>query len=546
MPERLPNELFASWFLRSGWSKGEVARLVNRRARDLGATHVATDTSRVRRWLDGEQPRDPIPRILTELFSERFGCVVTLSDLGLREPASPIAGTLTDLPWSAERTAELLAEFCRSDLILGRRGAGGAPPLAAGSALVEPVKRWLLPAPMVRTMGPAGGVGALAPMGALAMSGAAGAAGLGAPGAGTAAPGTAPALNGRTSAVGVGVGLTGRPRLNRTAILVEQLEETARTFREWDAAVGGGIRRAAVVGQLYEVAEVLRQLRESAPARESGQPRLFRIAAQLALLAGEMALDSGLQATAQRYQILGLHCAKEAGDRSLAAGILAAMGRQLIHLNRAQDALDLLAVGRAGARGELEPLACALIDAVEARAHGALGRAEQCRDAAARALASHELGRAQDHTPEWLAGYTAAALHAELGQALRDLAERVPAAATEASAEFEAAVLLYEREGAAQLRGHVTALVGFADARALLADAAAAADALRTACLLAVRLRSRQTEERLREVLARARQRFPQEPGLRELTERLREPASAAGGFPIPVAALPLQAFTRS
>jgi len=535
VPERLPNELFASWFLRSGWSKGEVARLVNRRARDLGATHVATDTSRVRRWLDGEQPRDPIPRILTELFSERFGCVVTLSDLGLREPASPIAGTLTDLPWSAERTAELLAEFCRSDLILGRRGAGGAPPLAAGSALVEPVKRWLLPAPMVRTMGPAGAVGTLAPMNAVTVSSA----------AGTATASGAAATPGGLGRTG-GVGLAGRPRLNRTAILVEQLEEAARTFREWDAAVGGGIRRAAVVGQLYEVAEVLRQFRETAPARESVQPRLFRIAAQLALLAGEMALDSGLQATAQRYQILGLHCAKEAGDRSLAAGILAAMGRQLIHLNRAQDALDLLAVGRAGARGELEPLACALIEAVEARAHGALGRAEQCRNAAERAAASHELGRAQDHTPEWLAGYTTAALHAELGQAFRDLADRVPAAATEAAAEFEAAVLLYEREGASQLRGHVAALIGFADARTLLADAASAADALRTACLLAVRLRSRQTEERLREVLARARQRFPQEPALRELTERLRDPAPGPGAFPIPAAALPLQAFTRS
>src|SRR5947209_9744907 len=292
VPERLPNELFASWFLRSGWSKGEVARLVNRRARDLGATHVATDTSRVRRWLDGEQPRDPIPRILTELFSERFGCVVTLSDLGLREPASPIAGTLTDLPWSAERTAELLAEFCRSDLILGRRGAGGAPPLAAGSALVEPVKRWLLPAPMVRTMSPAGGIGALAPMAAVTVSNAAGATATAAAGA---SAGAAPGGNGRTGVVGV----AGRPRVNRTAILVEQLEEAARTFREWDAAVGGGIRRAAVVGQLYEVAEVLRQLRETAPPRESVQPRLFRIAAQLALLAGEMALDSGLQATAQ-------------------------------------------------------------------------------------------------------------------------------------------------------------------------------------------------------------------------------------------------------
>lgn len=491
MPERLPNELFASWFVRSGWSKGEVARLVNRRARDLGATHVATDTSRVRRWLDGEQPRDPIPRILTELFSERFGCVVTLSDLGLREPASPIAGTLTDLPWSAERTAELLAEFCRSDLILGRRGAGGAPPLAAGAALVEPVKRWLLPAPAVRP-----------------------------------------------AAVDGGAAVMARVRMGRTAILVEQLEEAARTFREWDAAVGGGIRRAAVVGQLYEVAEVLRQ------APEVVQPRLFRVAAQLGLLAGEMAQDCGLQATAQRYQILALHSAKEAGDRSLAAGILTAMGRQLIALNRAQDALELLAVGRAGARGELEPLVCAAADAVEARACGALGRPDQCRHAAERAKSAHELARAQDHGPEWLSGYTAAALRAELGQALRDLAGRVPTAAAEAATEFETAVLLYEREGTGRLRGHVNALIGVADARTLLADAAGASEALRAACTLAVRLRSRHTEERLREVVSRARQRFPRDPALRELTDRLRDPVP--GAVPIPVAALPVQAFTRT
>jgi hypothetical protein len=494
VPERLPNELFGSWFVRSGWSKGEVARLVNRRARDLGATHVATDTSRVRRWLDGEQPRDPIPRILTELFSERFGCVVTLSDLGLREPASPIAGTLTDLPWSAERTAELLAEFCRSDLILGRRGAGGAPPLAAGAALVEPVKRWLLPGPAGR------------------------------PGANDAAPALA--------------GPAGRPRISRTAILVEQLEEAARTFRDWDAAVGGGIRRAAVVGQLYEVAEVLRQ------APESVQPRLFRVAAQIALLAGEMALDSNLQATAQRYQILALHCAKEAGDRSLAAGILASMGRQLIHLNRAQDALDLLAVGRAGARGELEPLVCAVADAVEARAYGALGRQDQCLQAADRAKASHEQARAHDRGPDWLAPFTEAALHAELGQALRDLAGRISTAAAGAAVEFESAVLLYEQEGPARLRGHVIALTGAADARILLGDAPAAAEALRAACTLAVRLRSRHTEERLREVLGRARQRFPQEPGLRELTDRLREPTP--GTLPMTLAAVPAQAFTRS
>jgi hypothetical protein len=492
VPERVPNELLGSWFARSGWSKGELARLVNRRARDLGATHVATDTSRVRRWLDGEQPRDPIPRILTELFGERFGCVVTLSDLGLREPASPIAGTLTDLPWSGERTAELLAEFCRSDLILGRRGAGGgAPPLAAGAALVEPVKRWLLPA--------AGRVltndQALLP-----------------------AP---------------------RSRAGRIQVLAEQLEEAARTFRSWDATAGGGIRRAAVVGQLYEVAELLRQ------APDQTGHRLFRIAAEIALLAGEMAFDSRLQATAQRYQILALHAAMEAADRALAVGILAAMGRQQIHLKRAQDALDLLAVGRSGARGDLEPLAGALADAVEARAFGALGFAEACQYSSERAKALHAKARGQERCgPDWLASFTLAALLTDIGLARCDLAAREPSVAVVAVTDLEAAAGLYEREWPGHLRGRVAALAGAAEARAILGDASAAAEHLRAAAALAVRLRSRHTEERLREVAARARHRFPQDPALRELSERLREPAgTGAAGH---ITAFPAQAFTRT
>src|SRR5437879_9865474 len=56
--DKRPNELLGSWFVRSGWSKGELARQVNRRARQLGAHHISTDTSRVRRWLDGENPRE--------------------------------------------------------------------------------------------------------------------------------------------------------------------------------------------------------------------------------------------------------------------------------------------------------------------------------------------------------------------------------------------------------------------------------------------------------------------------------------------------------
>jgi hypothetical protein len=469
VPERAPNELFASWFVRSGWSKGEVARLVNRRARDLGATHVATDTSRVRRWLDGEQPRDPIPRILTELFSERFACVVTLSDLGLREPSSPMAGALADLPWTGERIAELLAEFCRSDLILGRRGAGAAPPLAAGAALVEPVKHWLL---------------------------------AGAGSAGTGGPGSANPTTGERAL----------PILNtRTAALVRYLNLAAATFRDWFAEAGGGMRRAAVVGQLYEVAELVAGLPDPAP------PQLFQAAAQLALLIGDMSFDLGLQATAQRYLILALHAAKESGDHELTLGVVATMGRQLIFLNRPQDTLDLLAVGRMANRGKDSQLASAFADMVEARACGVLGRREQCLEAMERAKARHAKATLAGPEPDWLsAHYHSAALQLDLGFALGDLAARVPQMAKAAADHFAGAAAAYDRQWPTQLRGKALAQLGSARAHLQLGDPHATAASLKAVVSLLARLRSRYAEEQFHDLLGQATRRFP---GAAELTQ---------------------------
>ncbi len=60
-----PNTRLADLFGLAGWSKGELARLVNRQAAAMGHPQLATDTSRVRRWIDmGEIPRDPVPRVL--------------------------------------------------------------------------------------------------------------------------------------------------------------------------------------------------------------------------------------------------------------------------------------------------------------------------------------------------------------------------------------------------------------------------------------------------------------------------------------------------
>lgn len=79
-----PNTRLADLFGLAGWSKGELARLVNRQAAAMGHPQLATDTSRVRRWIDmGEMPRDPVPRVLAALFTERLGRVVTIEDLGL-------------------------------------------------------------------------------------------------------------------------------------------------------------------------------------------------------------------------------------------------------------------------------------------------------------------------------------------------------------------------------------------------------------------------------------------------------------------------------
>lgn len=261
------NVQLTSWFVRSGWSKGELARQVNRRARQMGAHHISTDTSRVRRWLDGEQPREPVPRILSELFSERFGSVVAIEQLGLRTAHQTPSVSGVDLPWAGPQTVELLSEFSRSDLMLARRGfLGTSLALSAGPALIEPMQRWLVPSPAadpgVRADGGSAGRG----------------------------PGQRP------------------PRLTEPELGL--LEATTVMFRQWDAQCGGGLRRKAVVGQLHEVTDLLQE-NHPAPVMK----RLFKVAAELSELAGWMSYDIGLHPTAQKYFVLALHAAKEGGDK---------------------------------------------------------------------------------------------------------------------------------------------------------------------------------------------------------------------------------------
>ncbi|PSL56745.1 hypothetical protein B0I31_103501 [Saccharothrix carnea] len=122
------NEALRYWFRRGGWTQLELARAVGRLGQARGY-NVAPDSSRVRRWLEGERPRHPVPELLVALFAERVGRPFTAAELGLA-PTRDLVATLQD--------------FTRSDLMIKRRDVLGATAaLATGAVLEGVLAGWL-------------------------------------------------------------------------------------------------------------------------------------------------------------------------------------------------------------------------------------------------------------------------------------------------------------------------------------------------------------------------------------------------------------------
>ncbi|MEW1548313.1 hypothetical protein [Streptomyces tsukubensis] len=87
-PERrrpkAPNTLLRDSIARSGMSYAQVGAALTAMARADGERHISPGRTRVGHWVcDGEQPKDPIPRYLTVLLTERLGVALTPADLGL-------------------------------------------------------------------------------------------------------------------------------------------------------------------------------------------------------------------------------------------------------------------------------------------------------------------------------------------------------------------------------------------------------------------------------------------------------------------------------
>ncbi|MFE0039306.1 hypothetical protein [Streptomyces sp. NPDC059015] len=456
-----PNTRLADLFGLAGWSKGELARLVNRQAAAMGHPQLATDTSRVRRWIDmGESPRDPVPKVLAALFTERLGRVVTIEDLGFvrhgrtrkRRDAGG-AGHPDGLPWAPERTAAVLTEFTGMDLMLNRRGLVGAgAALAAGSALSSAMYDWLHTDPAHATHAPRAHDSLHAD----------------------------PAGFDRYEAAPIG------------SQEIDALERSVEVFRAWDASRGGGLQRKAVVGQLNEVGGMLAYRHP-----DHLQRRLWGVAANLAVLAGWMSHDVGLEPTAQKYFVIAAHAAREGGDRPRAGEALSRAARQMVHLGRPDDALDLMKLAKSGSGEETLPRTRAMLHTIEAWAQASMGRAQAMRRTLGEAEDLFVSDKGDVPPPSWMQMFDEADMHGMQALAYRTLAEHDPAAAGIAQRHAKQALEL--REGGRQ-RSKIFDYLSMASACFIADDPEQADRYARLALVSMGETSSHRTWDRLREM----------------------------------------------
>ncbi|MGP4111789.1 DNA-binding protein NsdB [Streptomyces sp. 4N509B] len=476
-----PNNRLADMFRLAGWSKGELARLVNRQAAAQGYPQLATDTSRVRRWIDGgETPRDPVPEVLAFLFTERLGRVVTIEDLGLRRPGDAGKRRPTmELPWAPQRTAEVLTEFTGMDLMLNRRGvvsAGAA--LVAGSALSDALYDWLRADPD------------------------------------TTSPDDSPSVSDP-------VGLDRYEAVPLGAEEIDALERSVEIFRAWDATRGGGLQRKAVVGQLNEVGGMLAY--RHAPVL---QRRLWGVAANLAVLAGWMSHDVGMEPTAQQYFLIAAHAARESGDRPRAAEALSRAARQMVHLSRPGEALDLMRLAHAGSGREALPRTRSMLLTVEAWAHAATGNRQAVHRTLGQAEELFVSDRRDEPTPTWMQMFDEADLHGMQALAHRTLAEHEPSAARPAERHAKRALeLRAQGRDRSQIFDHITVA-----SACFIADDPEQAESYARLALNAIRSNSsHRTWDRLSE-MHRLTAAYADTPAVRELREEIGQALARAPG----------------
>ncbi|MGW4781439.1 helix-turn-helix transcriptional regulator [Streptomyces filamentosus] len=167
---------------------------------------------------------------------------------------------------------------------------------------------------------------------------------------------------------------------------------------------------------LAAVTDLIGESRYTRPVEQ----RLHTLAAALSQAIAWQHFDGRRHASAGRFWHAALHNAHAAGQRDLGAGILSDLAYQLLWLQDARTAADMLEYAIPRTR---HPAARSLLHLRQARALAALGENGRCR----RALTAAEkaLGTpSYDPAPAWCSWMSPADLAADGGRCLADLGQR--------------------------------------------------------------------------------------------------------------------------
>lgn len=359
---RQPNQRLAALIHEAACSNAGLARRVNM----VGAEHALDlryDKTSVARWLRGQQPRGMAPTLIAEALGRKLGRPVTVEEIGMADGRNGSSSVGLHFAPTTAGAVEEAVELFRADVSHREFLLGSS---FAVAALIAPSRDWLITPPDPEVARPL-------------------------------------ALAGRGPRVGPGD--------------VYAIRAATKSFRELDHQFGSGYVRSMVVHYLDEV---VGELLGGAYPERTGRA-LFAAAAQLAELAGYMAVDTGRHGLAQRYYIQALRLSQAAGDRAYGGYVLAAgMSHLAGQLGSPREITQLARAAQEGARDQATATARAMFNAAEARGHAVLGDVKACEAALSRASAEMEKSD-PSLDPEWIAHFTPAYLADEFAHCYRDL-----------------------------------------------------------------------------------------------------------------------------
>ncbi|MGH3623196.1 MAG: hypothetical protein ACRDQ5_15595 [Sciscionella sp.] len=424
--------------------------------------HVGTNTTSVKRMLDGCQPRWPVPRLVARVLSRHQHREVSITECGFADhsPASDDRYDGLRCSGTLDGTVRTVVELSGRDMDRRKFLLGSAFSAAAFS---EPALFAL----------------------------------------------TVPPVESTARARGRRVGMAD----------VEVLTEQVTHLRTLECRYGAGRVREQLVQLLHHEAN---QLLHGSYTETTGKALLTAVA-NATWVTGYMAWDVGRHSLAQRYYIQALDLAMTAGDRRYAAYVLSQMSWMTAQIGRnaptehdqlrnARQSVALARAGRTIADGAATPALAAQVHAMEGGGLALLGDGNAALRAVREAERHYEHFRPNEEPP-WLGVYTEAGFATDLGCCIRDMGEPDHAATLMTQALDSVEPWKVSGRCAIQTGLATTHLVG----RDLEQAAAVGRDAVRTAAEVS----STRALDRLRTLQRQVRPLRTSSPHLVELDERI-------------------------